>query len=104
MFLVYPGMSCFLSLSCVIGSATIGSTSSHFGNQTQECMFMLMEFANSGDLVAKLRADALSIEDKALIFYEALIGLRTLHRRGLVHRDIKPNNIFLLAEDQSAGH
>jgi len=34
-----------------------------------------------------------------IIFYQILLGLKSLHLRGLIHRDIKPNNIFISGID-----
>ena len=49
-------------------------------NSHIKCMFMLMEHADSGELAPRLRNGVLSLREKALIFYESLVGLRTLHK------------------------
>jgi serine/threonine protein kinase len=59
-----------------------------------------MEFMNNGDLLTynkgNNRFHALIPEGKLWdIFYKCLSGLNHIHEKGIIHRDIKLNNIFL---------
>ncbi len=55
----------------------------------------VMELADAGDLHAVVeRNGPLDPEQVALLARELLAGLDHLHRRGILHRDIKPTNVL----------
>ena len=58
--------------------------------------FMAMEFVEGGSL-SKLMKErgALPLEEASAIVRQVALGLAYAHERGVVHRDIKPDNILL---------
>ncbi|CAM9744555.1 unnamed protein product [Ectocarpus sp. 13 AM-2016] len=58
---------------------------------------MVFEWANGGDAHSLVRESGGGIPatDGARLFRQVLRGLRALHRRKIVHRDVKPENILL---------
>ena len=59
-----------------------------------------MEYANGGDLQTKINQHKrttrhLKEEDIWSIFYQMVNGLHCLHKKKIVHRDIKCANVFL---------
>jgi serine/threonine-protein kinase len=58
--------------------------------------FMAMEFIEGGSL-SKLMKDrgALPMDEASAIVRQVALGLAYAHERGIVHRDIKPDNILL---------
>ncbi|CAN5498296.1 hypothetical protein BH11CYA1_BH11CYA1_24180 [soil metagenome] len=61
----------------------------------------LLEGENLADVL--VRRGALSLEEALPIFIGVASGLGYAHKKGIIHRDIKPGNIFLLNEKDSAG-
>jgi serine/threonine protein kinase len=62
--------------------------------------FLVMELLQGEDLSALLaRAGPPPLEMGLRILHEAARGLAVGHRFGLVHRDVKPGNIFLVRDD-----
>jgi hypothetical protein len=58
--------------------------------------FLVMEFLHGQDLATRLRTQGRPPLDEALrILREAAAGIAVGHRAGIVHRDVKPGNIFL---------
>lgn len=58
--------------------------------------FMAMELLNGRDLYRLVSEEGpTSISEAAEIIRQAAIGLHHAHEEGLVHRDVKPRNIFL---------
>lgn len=56
---------------------------------------MVMEHLQGEDLAARLSRGPLPWEELARIGREVLSGLEAAHRCGVIHRDLKPHNIFL---------
>jgi serine/threonine-protein kinase len=62
--------------------------------------YLVMELLEGEDLRARLdRVGPCRLAEAALIVDQIARALRKAHREGLVHRDIKPHNVFLIPED-----
>ncbi|MBC7854586.1 MAG: protein kinase [Pirellulaceae bacterium] len=65
--------------------------------------FLVMECVEGADLSELLRRGGpLETADACELVRQAAIGLQHAHQRGMVHRDIKPNNIMLAWSDDHA--
>jgi hypothetical protein len=64
----------------------------------QGLQFYVMELVNGPTLESRIASEGgpLPARDVASIGRHLLDGLETVHRLGLVHRDVKPSNVFLL--------
>ena len=62
--------------------------------------FLVMELLAGEDLAARMRraGGPLSVDETVEILREGGMGLAAGHRAGMVHRDVKPANIYLVAE------
>ena len=62
--------------------------------------FLVMELLAGEDLAARMRraGGPLAVEEAVEILREGGMGLAAGHRAGMVHRDVKPANIYLVAE------
>jgi eukaryotic-like serine/threonine-protein kinase len=89
-----------------LGEAELGSRLAHPGIvQVLEAAraedgtpYLVMELCRGEPLAALMNRDRLPVERAVVIVHSLLDALGAAHRAGLVHRDIKPDNVFL-AED-----
>ena len=69
---------------------------------TQDEAILTMEFVDGISLGEKLEREGRLAENEAiLIIAQVAQGLHHAHQRGLIHRDVKPDNILLTPEGQA---
>jgi serine/threonine protein kinase len=56
---------------------------------------LVIEYVEGGTLSDKLREGAMAWEEALAFMAEVLSGLEALHEAGLVHRDMKPDNVLI---------
>lgn len=62
--------------------------------------YIVLEYLSGGDMAALTRSKPLSLE-KALYYLEQVCsGLAHAHESGVIHRDVKPQNLLLTADRQ----
>ncbi len=64
--------------------------------QTDGNYFIVMELIEGTDLRRYLRSRGILAVDRAIIIaHDVALGLGAAHRRGIVHRDVKPQNVLV---------
>ena len=64
------------------------------GRQTQ--LYVAMPYYKGETLEDRLRRGPMKVDEAVAIAIKAARGLTSLHRAGITHRDVKPQNIMLL--------
>ena len=75
-------------------------TTYDFGEE-DDFAYLAMELLEGDDLRTRMKEGPLAIADSVDIAQQVADGLGFAHERGVVHRDIKPGNIMLLARGQA---
>ena len=65
--------------------------------------FYAMDLLKGTSLAEKLKKGPLPLEQALQIFIEVCCGLNYAHKKGIIHRDIKPGNIILLQSADASG-
>ena len=68
-----------------------------------ESIAFAMEYVEGQDLAEHVKASGrLSVANACSYIYQTALGLQHAHERGMVHRDIKPNNLVLTRQGNRA--
>src|SRR5687767_10192689 len=62
--------------------------------KSEEHAYLVMEFFEGGDLNKRLGGRALAPADALRIFRELMFALGDIHEKGILHRDLKPQNLM----------
>ena len=63
--------------------------------------YIVLEFLGGGDLSALARREPLTLEHALFYLQQVCSGLAHAHESGVIHRDIKPQNLLLTADHQT---
>ncbi len=70
-----------------------------FGAAEDGTPYMVMEFLQGESLATRLaRGPDLTVRELVRLVGQSLVGLEAVHQAGIIHRDVKPENIMLVAE------
>src|SRR5205814_9966847 len=61
-----------------------------------------MEFFEGGDLNKRLGGKALPAEEAVRLFRDLMFALGDIHEKGILHRDLKPQNLMLRTDGSLA--
>ena len=67
-----------------------------------EIPYVAMEWLDGEDLAARHRRAPLGLRDALEVARQIAVALDTAHRAGVIHRDVKPSNIFLLRQQNAS--
>jgi serine/threonine protein kinase len=76
----------------VVAIYDIGKHDDHF--------FIVTELARGGSVASLMKQGRIAFEDACRITLESARGLQAAHDAGIVHRDVKPDNLMLSADKQ----
>jgi serine/threonine protein kinase len=62
--------------------------------------YLVLEYLSGGDLAKLCRAEPLTLERALKYLQQVCAGLAHAHECGVIHRDIKPQNLLLTADQQ----
>jgi FixJ family two-component response regulator len=69
---------------------------------SNEHAYLVMEFFDGGDLNKRLAGKPLPPEEALQIFRELMFALGDIHEQGVLHRDLKPQNLMFRADGSLA--
>jgi serine/threonine-protein kinase len=73
-----------------------------FGILGKDILFMVMEYLEGVSLRSRLRQKGWLPEPQCIeIAKQTALGLAAVHQQGIVHRDVSPDNIVLVPDDDS---
>jgi serine/threonine protein kinase len=74
-----------------------------FGPLQEDSFFMVMELIRGESVLERLnRKKRFAVDEAVKIIRQAASGLHSAHQKGIVHRDVSPDNLMLVEDD--SGH
>src|SRR5262245_45694809 len=64
-----------------------------------DARYLAMEWLDGEDLASRLERKGLTIPESVTLVRRVAEALASAHERGVIHRDIKPRNLFLVGGD-----
>ncbi len=74
----------------------------HGHGVSEDNAYLVMEFFDGGDLNKRLAGKPLPAEEALRIFRELMFALGDIHEQGILHRDLKPQNLMFRADGSLA--
>lgn len=72
-----------------------------YGVSDDERAYLVLEYLEGESLAQRLSRGPLSLDEFRVVFVSLLRALTELHRANIVHRDVKPANIFLCTNNET---
>ena len=70
--------------------------------QSEDQAYLVMEFFEGGDLSKRLAGKALAPQEALRLFRELMFALGEIHEKGVLHRDLKPQNLMFRSDGSLA--
>ena len=74
----------------------------HGHGTSEEHAYLVMEFFEGGDLSKRLDGKPLRSDDALRLFRELMFALGDIHEKGILHRDLKPQNLMFRSDGSLA--
>jgi serine/threonine-protein kinase len=69
------------------------------GEEPDGTLYLVLELLEGRDLSQAMEREDLSVSEIVEIGIQTLQGLHAAHERGIIHRDVKPENVFLTRDE-----
>ncbi len=89
-------------IACRLGHANIVEVHD-FNNLEDGSPYLILELLEGVSLDARLREGRLSVESCESILWQVASALQSAHEQEVIHRDLKPQNIFLVPSPTGVG-